>query len=73
MDATAATSIVTEDVVHASGRTFAVQVRYPRSADWVTIARHRDHRAALREAAAAYRNAIRPDGWTPSQVRLVEF
>jgi hypothetical protein len=48
-----------------------VQVRYPRS-EWVTIARIGDHRAAVQAAAAAYRDAASPDGWTPSQVRLIE-
>jgi len=61
----------TDDVVRAGGSTFVVQVRYPRS-EWVTIARIGDHRAAVRAAAAAYRNAASPDGWTPSQVRLIE-
>jgi hypothetical protein len=61
----------TDDVVRAGGSTFVVQVRYPRS-EWVTIARMGDHRAAVRAAAAAYRGAASPDGWTPSQVRLIE-
>jgi hypothetical protein len=50
---------------------YAVQVRYPRS-EWVTLARLSRH-AALRAAAAAYRDALSPDGWSPSQVRLLEL
>jgi hypothetical protein len=39
----------------------------------VTLARVADHRAAVRRAAAAYRDAIAPDGTLPSQVRLLEL
>jgi hypothetical protein len=38
----------------------------------VTLARVADHRAAVRRAAAAYRDAVSPDGALPSQVRLLE-
>jgi hypothetical protein len=58
-------------VVPSRPRTFAVQIRYPRS-PWVTLARVADHRAAVRRAAAAYREAVSPDGALPTQVRLVE-
>ena len=61
----------TDDVIRAGASSFVVQVRYPRS-EWVTIGRMGDHRAAVRAAAAAYRGAASPDGWTPSQVRLIE-
>jgi hypothetical protein len=50
---------------------YAVQVRYPRS-EWVTLARL-SRRAALRADAAAYRDALSPDGWSPHQVRLLEL
>jgi hypothetical protein len=53
-------------------RTFAVQIRYSRS-EWVTLARVADHRAAVRRAAAAYRDAVSPEGALPSQVRLLEL
>jgi hypothetical protein len=53
-------------------RTFAVQIRYARS-EWVTLERLTDHRAAVRRAAAAYRDAVSPDGALPSQVRLLEL
>jgi hypothetical protein len=60
------------DVVSAVNvKRFAVQVRYHRS-DWVTVATLGHRRAALRAAAAAYRDAISPDGWSPHQVRLLE-
>jgi hypothetical protein len=63
------------DIVSAAPpaqRTFAVQIRYARS-EWVTLARVADHRAAVRRAAAAYRDAVSPDGALPSQVRLLEL
>jgi hypothetical protein len=50
---------------------FAVQVRYPHS-DWVTLATLSHRRTALRAAAAAYRDAVSPEGSSPYQVRLVE-
>lgn len=63
---------IAPDVVAApEGAMFAVQVRYPRS-EWVTLARL-SRRAALRAAAAAYRDALSPDGWSPHQVRLLEL
>ena len=55
-----------------STRTFAVQIRYART-EWVTLARVADHRAAVRRAAAAYRDAVSPEGALPSQVRLLEL
>jgi hypothetical protein len=67
-----ASSSTAPDVVAApEGAIFAVQVRYPRS-DWVTLARL-SRRAALRAAAAAYRDALSADGWSPHQVRLLEL
>jgi hypothetical protein len=54
-----------------STRTFAVQIRYARS-EWVTLARVEDHLVAVRRAAAAYRDAVSPEGALPSQVRLLE-
>jgi hypothetical protein len=68
-------AIDSADVVPAASsgtRTFAVQIRYARS-DWVTLARVADHRAAVRRAAAAYRDAVSPEGALPSQVRLLEL
>jgi hypothetical protein len=62
------------DVVSAAPRAvrmFAVQIRYSKS-EWVTLAHVADHRAAVRRAAAAYREAVSPDGTLPTQVRLVE-
>jgi hypothetical protein len=62
------------DVVSAApptAATFAVQIRYPRS-EWVTLACIPGHRAAVRRAAAAYRDAVSPKGALPSQVRLLE-
>ncbi len=59
-------------VAPSRSRTFAVQIRYPRS-PWVTLARVADHRAAVRRAAAAYREAVSPEGALPTQVRLVEL
>jgi hypothetical protein len=56
----------------SSTRTFAVQIRYARS-EWVTLARVEDHRSAVRHAAAAYREAVSPEGALPSQVRLLEL
>jgi hypothetical protein len=50
---------------------FAVQIRYSNS-EWVTLAHVADHRAAVRRAAAAYREAVSPDGNLPMQVRLLE-
>jgi hypothetical protein len=38
----------------------------------VTLAQVADHRAAVRRAAAAYREAVSPDGAQPTQVRLLE-
>ena len=67
-------AITDSDVVSAApatAATFAVQVRYPTSG-WVTLACVPGHRAAVRRAAAAYRNAISADGVLPSQVRLLE-
>jgi hypothetical protein len=62
------------DVVSAAPRgvrMFAVQIRYAKS-EWVTLAHIADHRAAVRRAAAAYREAVSPDGALPTQVRLLE-
>jgi len=60
------------DIVAAPPRCmFAVQVRYPHS-DWVTLATLSHRRTALRAAAAAYRDAVSPEGSSPYQVRLVE-
>jgi hypothetical protein len=50
---------------------FAVQIRYPNS-EWVTLAHLADHRAAVRRAATAYREAVSPDGALPTQVRLLD-
>jgi hypothetical protein len=52
-------------------RMFAVQIRYPNS-EWVTLAHLADHRAAVRRAATAYREAVSPDGALPTQVRLLD-
>ena len=68
-------AIDSADVVAAAPpgiRTFAVQIRYARS-EWVTLARVTDHRVAVRRAAAAYRDAVSPEGMLPSQVRLLEL
>ena len=68
-------AVESTDVVSAaplSTRTFAVQIRYART-EWVTLARVADHRAAVRRAAAANRDAVSPEGMLPSQVRLLEL
>jgi hypothetical protein len=67
-------ALAVPDVVSAGPpgvRMFAVQIRYSNS-EWVTLAHVADHRAAVRRAAAAYREAVSPDGNLPMQVRLLE-
>ncbi|MDX6519927.1 MAG: hypothetical protein QOJ31_123 [Gaiellales bacterium] len=74
MNASAAPVALVPDVVAAvppAVRMFAVQIRYPNS-EWVTLAHLADHRAAVRRAATAYREAVSPDGALPTQVRLLD-